>query len=248
MENIKKDKKENKTINKDKWKNFNKYLFYIVIFSMIGLIGEIIGGLIISKFFLEGRTLLTLGPLCIIYGLGALLLIATLGRYKNKKIQLFFYGAIILTIYQYIIAFIFEAILGVKLWYYADIKLNWNARVCVLYSAIWGIASILIILLQTKVVDKIADLIKGKARIVVDIIVCIILVIYTVLVIWGVAVYSNRAKETLNGKNYITNNTIIQQFENSFFTNERMKALFPDMRILDNEKNPIFASDVFENN
>lgn len=252
MKEKKIDKKEKKVKeknigNKEKWIIFNKYLFCVIIFSVIGLIGEIIGGLIISKF-IEGRKLITLGPLCIIYGLGAAIIILALEKYNKNKIKLFIYGAIILTVYQYVIGFILEALLGIKLWYYADIKYNWNARICLLYSIIWGISSILIVIIQTKIINKIANLIKGKARIVVDIIVSIILIIYTILNIWGLAVYSIRAKETLNGKNYITNNTIIQKFENGFFTNERMKILFPDMRILDNTGNPIFASEVFEKN
>ena len=57
--------------------------------------------------------------------------------------------------------------------------------------------------------------------------------------------YRTRAKETLNGKNYITNNTAIQRFENTVFSNEIMSSIFPNLQILDNEGNLIYITSIY---
>ena len=41
--------------------------------------------------------------------------------------------------------------------------------------------------------------------------------------IWSAKTYATRAKETLAGQNYISNNTNIEIFQNTVFTNERME-------------------------
>ena len=52
------------------------------------------------------------------------------------------------------------------------------------------------------------------------------------------------AKETLAGQNYISNNTNIEIFQNTVFTNERMEKIFPKLRVNDEYGNTIMIKDI----
>ena len=56
--------------------------------------------------------------------------------------------------------------------------------------------------------------------------------------------YNIRVKEQLNGKNYISNNTWIEQFQNKVFSNENMQKLFPKMKIVNNDGNTVLIKDI----
>lgn len=80
-ENEKSNKKEKITTStvKEKNNNFHKYLWYVIIFSMVGLLAEFIYGFVITK---KG---FILGPLAIIYGMVAGIDIAVLKNIKDIK-------------------------------------------------------------------------------------------------------------------------------------------------------------------
>lgn len=71
----------------------HRIIWYILIFSVVGLIIETIYGYITTGV-LESRKGLILGPFCPIYGVGAALLLFLLDNVKKNKIKLFLYGAL----------------------------------------------------------------------------------------------------------------------------------------------------------
>ena len=152
-ENEKSNKKEKITTStvKEKNNNFHKYLWYVIIFSMVGLLAEFIYGFVITK---KG---FILGPLAIIYGMVAGIDIAVLKKYKGHKVKLFILGAVLVTAIQYAISFLFEGILRATFWNYSEIKFNLNGRACVLTSILWGILTVIVIEFVQKWLDKILD-------------------------------------------------------------------------------------------
>lgn len=223
---------------------FHNYLWYLIIFSILGLIVETIF-CFITTGNLESRKGLILGPLCPIYGVGAVIIIFLLNRYKGHKLKLFIYGTILGGVLEYVISFILESIYGARFWDYSWLEFNLNGRICLRYSVYWGILTLLVINVFKKYIDKLINKIKGKPRLIVDIIVSIALVLDVIFTVWGISVYRTRAKETLNGKNYITNNTAIQRFENTVFSNEIMSSIFPNLQIVDNEGNLIYITSIY---
>lgn len=223
---------------------FHNYLWYLIIFSILGLIVETIF-CYITTGNLESRKGLILGPLCPIYGVGAVIIIFLLNKYKGHNFKLFVYGTILGGLLEYAISYIIESIYGARFWDYSWLELNLNRRICLRYSIFWGILTLLVINVFKKYIDKLMNKIKGKPRLVIDIIVTIALVIDIVFTVWGISVYRTRAKETLEGKNYITNNTAIQKFENTVFSNEIMSSIFPNLQIVDNEGNLIYITSIY---
>ena len=210
---------------KEENNNFHKYLWYVIIFSIVGLLAEFIYGVVITK---KG---FILGPLAIIYGIVAGIDIAVLKKYKGHKVKLFILGAVLVTAIQYAISFLFEGILGATFWNYSEIKFNLNGRACVLTSILWGILTVIVIEFVQKWLDKILDKKPNKIIKIVDIIITIAISLEIILTFWGITVYKIRMKEEMEGKNYIINNTAIEIFQNKVFSNENIEKIFPNLKI-----------------
>ena len=116
-----------------KERKFHKYLWYLIIFSILGLILECVINFIKAKTT-DTPFLVTTGPFCIFYGIGAILTILCLQQYKGKKIKLFIIGCILMSAIQYALSFILETIVGARLWHYTWSKFNINGRVCLEYA------------------------------------------------------------------------------------------------------------------
>lgn len=240
------NKQDNLKNEKVKSKNtFHNYLWYLIIFSILGLILETIF-CFITTGNIESRKGLILGPLCPIYGCGAVILIFFLNKYKGHKLKLLVYGTILGAIIEYLISFLLEGIYGARFWDYSWTKLNLNGRICLKYSIYWGILTILLINIIKEWIDKLINKIQGRVRKIIDVILAVLLVIDVALTVWSVATYETRARESLNGKNYISNNTIIEKFQNTVFSNENMKKIFPNLRIVDDEGNTMFIKDILK--
>lgn len=224
---IKKDKNE---ISKIEERKFHNYLWYIIIFSIICFLIEVL-----LYFIPIGKNIgLTLSTLCPIYGISALLIFIYLSKYKGHVAKLFIYGAVLGTLIQYLVSFLLEGTFGVTFWDYSTIKFNLNGRICLYCSLFWGIVTVISINLLQKPIDGLISKMKGKASKVIDIILTILLSLSIIFTTWGIATYSIRTKETLNGKNYISNNNFIEKFQNTVFSNSIMEKVFPNLRIVDN--------------
>lgn len=230
--------------SKNKFSKFHINLWYFIIFSLLGLTAEIITYVIMNKTVGARGTFL--GPLCFLYGIAAIILINGLDKIKNKKFKLFITSIILVTLIQYIIGFIIEGINGSRLWDYSNKTYNLNGRVCLIYSVAFGIATTIFILFIKKYLDKLLNKMEGKMIRILDVILTIIISLFILSTIWGFVVYSRNAKEVLNGKNYISNNNLIEKFENTVFTNEIMNKVFPNLRIMGNNGILIYASSILE--
>ena len=134
---------------------------YFIIYSVAGFIIETIFG-VLTKGVLESRKSFLYGPFCSIYGLGAVLMILPLQKFKKNNYTLFAAGFVIGSIIEYFVSLIGELIFHIKWWDYSDQILNLNGRICVLYSLFWGLLAIYLMSDINKKVDKFIDFLKKK--------------------------------------------------------------------------------------
>lgn len=134
----------NKIIKKrKKLSRFYLYCLYLLLFSFIGWIAETFYCLHKLGYFMKRGFLY--GPLCPIYGWGALILIIFFSKYKNKNLKLFIYAAIIFSTFEYLVSYCMDALFAARWWDYTNEFLNLNGRISIFYSFVWGIAAILFI-------------------------------------------------------------------------------------------------------
>lgn len=137
-------------IEKTKEKNTKKrlsrvqlYFLYFLIFSIIGWIAETFYSLYELGHFTKRGFLF--GPLCPIYGWGAIILIIFFSKYKNHSAKLFIYSAVIFSIFEYVVSYGMDALFASQWWDYTNEFFNLNGRISIFYSIVWGIAAILFV-------------------------------------------------------------------------------------------------------
>lgn len=148
------------TTNKKKLPRIYLYFLYFLIFAFIGWLLETCFSFYALGHFTKRGFLF--GPLCPIYGFGALILIMFFSTYKKHNLKLFIYAAIIFSIFEYLVSYAMEALFTLKWWDYTDEFLNLNGRISIFYSFAWGIIAILFINLVYPFFKKNLNLLLSK--------------------------------------------------------------------------------------
>ncbi len=202
---------------------------------------------------LESRKGLIWGPFCPVYGVGAVVLILILEYVKPKKnIKLFLYGVFIGAFVEYLLSYMLEAIYGTRFWDYKYTNSDINGRICTLYSLFWGFLAIIIMKLVKPQMDKLIEKIPDKIRRNTAIILFTFLLIDTLVTVWAVHTYETRAMKQYYGEEIIveeSDNFIISlknKIENQYFTNERMKNTFPNLRTKDKDGKELWVRDIIK--
>lgn len=235
-----------------------RILAYFVVYSVAGFIIETIFGLL-TKGVLESRKSFLYGPFCSIYGLGAVLMILPLQKYKKNNYTLFFAGFFIGSIIEYMVSLVGELIFHIKWWDYSDQMFNINGRICVLFSLLWGLLAIYLMSDINPRIDKFIDFVKSKipANYMKTVIIFSILFLSFDL---GITVYAlqmfsvriihennlnvsnKQLMDTLYEKIYV-NDQKQKDFIYKFFDNEKMIKTFPNIKIEDVDGNILFFRD-----
>lgn len=132
------------------------YILYFYIYSFFGWLVESIycsalEQKIINRGFLNG-------PICPVYGVGALVVILGLYPYKDNIVAVFLLSIILTSTVEYITGTILEKIFKTSWWDYSKHKFNIQGKVCLLNSILFGILSVIIIeIVHPSIVDIIDE-------------------------------------------------------------------------------------------
>ncbi len=113
----------------------------LMVYSLIGWCGEMIYCSVGQRRFCEKRGFLN-GPICPIYGHGALVVLLCLNGGCENPFLTFLLGAILTSIVEYITSYIMEKLFHMRWWDYSRYKFHINGRVCLLNSTLFGLASV----------------------------------------------------------------------------------------------------------
>lgn len=126
-----------------KHEKFKNIILYFFIYSFIGWVLETIYAFLVLGHFVKRGFLI--GPICPIYGFGAVLLILLLKNCKGKPLSQFLIAGFGFTVFEYVVSYMLEVIFGLRWWDYSGDFLNLQGRVSLSYSIIWGALGILLI-------------------------------------------------------------------------------------------------------
>lgn len=118
----------------------NYLLLYFLIYAFIGWLLETFYAITTLGHFIKRGFLF--GPLCPIYGWGAIILISGLKKYKSNSLKLFFVSAIVFSIFEYLVGYALDALFCAKWWDYSNDFMNLNGRISIFFSFAWGIIAI----------------------------------------------------------------------------------------------------------
>ena len=86
------------------------------------------------------------GPICPIYGFGLIGVVLLLAPLKGNLWLLFIGACVITTLIELVTGFLLEKLFHAKWWDYSGMPLNIGGYVCLLFSLIWGVACMAIVL------------------------------------------------------------------------------------------------------
>ncbi len=98
------------------------------------------------------------GPLCTIYGCGALTVYLALWRFEDNLFILYFGGLAVATIVEYFTAWLMETIFHASWWDYSEQRFNVKGRICLSASLGWGAFTVILFKVFQPVVVKIVSL------------------------------------------------------------------------------------------
>lgn len=114
---------------------------YFIIYSFLGWVLEsIFVSVSLGKWVNRG---FISGPLCPIYGTGAVLVILLLTPVQGKAIWLYIGGVLIATVVEYLIAVLLEKIFHATWWDYSQMRFNIKGRICLIRSLEWGALTVI---------------------------------------------------------------------------------------------------------
>lgn len=127
------------------------FLFFII-YAFLGWVMEVVFHIFTDKKFINRGFLH--GPVCPIYGGGAVLLIFFLTPLDDNILYLFIGGFIFATLLEYITGYVLELAFDTKWWDYTDEKFNIKGYVSLKFSLIWGLVAIFMMnVLQPRIAE-----------------------------------------------------------------------------------------------
>ena len=261
LEQVKEKINEDTTGVKDKkFKIFGftiiQILAYFIVYSVAGYIIETIFGLV-TKGVLESRKSFLYGPFCGIYGVGAVVMIIGLQRFKKNNYTLFAGGFIIGSIIEYVISFIGEWFFHIKWWDYSSMPFNINGRICVWFSFFWGALAIYLMSHIHPKVDKLIE--KIKPSILKPLTIILTILIFIDFIVTGFALKMffvrivNQYDLDIEGVEMyfdtyskLYENEKVKSFVDKHFSNEKMLKTFPNIKVTKKDGNVIWICDILK--
>jgi uncharacterized membrane protein len=112
---------------------------YFVWYSLLGWAMEttycsIKEGHFVARGFLHG-------PVCPIYGVGALLMVLVLNRFTGNVPVFLVVSTVTMSAWEYLVGWLLETTTHIKYWDYSNQRFNLKGRICLKNSLYWGLVS-----------------------------------------------------------------------------------------------------------
>lgn len=123
--------------------DISNLMSYFIIYSFLGWVIESVYKTYMLKKPINSGFLY--GPICPIYGFGAIIMLLLLKNFSNNIVLLFITSFFLMSAWEYIVGVILEKVFKTKYWDYSDRKFNINGRICLMNSCFWGFLGVIFI-------------------------------------------------------------------------------------------------------
>lgn len=137
-----------------------KLIMYFLIYAFLGWVLETFYGILVLGHFVKRGFLF--GPLCPIYGFGAVIFILIFDGLKGHNVKKFFISMIVFSIFEFVASWILEMAFNLRWWDYSDAMFNIQGRICLSFSIVWGLAGIIFSNFLHPFIEKKAQIILQK--------------------------------------------------------------------------------------
>lgn len=121
-----------------------QYVFFFFLYALLGWMAEVVyaalnTGKLVNRGFLNG-------PLCPIYGSGMVAILLLIGRWADQVAVVFFGGMFITTTVELVGGFVLYRAFRTRWWDYTNEPFNLGGYICLKFSLLWGLGSILLVM------------------------------------------------------------------------------------------------------
>lgn len=152
--------------------------FFFFIYSFAGWCIEVCCAAIQKRKFVN-RGFVN-GPLCPIYGSGAVLFAVFLPELKEAPFFLFLAGAILASILEFTTGALLEKLFHRKWWDYSNIRWNYEGYVCLPFSLGWGVCAVVLNMFLNPLLVKLLGIMPRLLMVIIMIALTVALVLDTV--------------------------------------------------------------------
>ena len=85
------------------------------------------------------------GPICPIYGFGAMLVILLLQPFIDHPVMIFILGVILTSTLEYFTSWLMEVLFHTRWWDYSQFRINLNGRICLFNSILFGFMALFVV-------------------------------------------------------------------------------------------------------
>ncbi|MFZ3131796.1 MAG: putative ABC transporter permease [Desulfosporosinus sp.] len=216
-----------------------KYFLWFIVYSFAGwayesVICSINERSLVNRGFLNG-------PLCPVYGFGALASIFILDMRTDDLFILFFSGMLIACTVEYITAVLLEKLFDAKWWDYSNYRFNIQGRVCLPGAVVFGVLVVLLIKYIHPFTGGLLGQLSAWWQIVLSIVIFIFLMLDLYITVRHLLVLNSRLKKMQLAINQFLKQyaqqagelkeSLMSKFEESGFYNEHIKSLISLSRV-----------------
>lgn len=142
--------------------NFSEIVLYLALYSIAGWICEVIYCSIPARKFINRGFLH--GPYCIIYGIGATILLSVATPIMQYPPLVFLISLLAATILEYFTSWLMEAIFQIRWWNYSHKKYQLRGRICLQNSLLFGLMGVFTVYLLHPLATDLMGLIPGDRQ------------------------------------------------------------------------------------
>lgn len=247
-------------LSKKRWTIFGitipQIFAYFIIYSILGYLGETLFAFL-AEGVIESRQSFLYGPFCAIYGLGAVVMIVGLQKFKKRNITLIVAGIVLGAITEYMVSLIGELVFGVKWWDYSSMAFNINGRICATYSIAWGGIALIFIKYVNPRVNKLLNQIRTRTLKKVTSIIMIFLLCDWIISSFALEMFYVRLEDTHHielkseGQDNslakeLYKNPVVNAIVNTLWNDEVMVKTFPNLRVTTKSGAVIYVSHLYK--
>ena len=130
------------------------------------------------------------GPVCPIYGGGVVLMLLFFTPLKDNLALFYIVSVVVMTSWEYLVAWLLETTTHVKYWDYSNYKFNIKGRVCLWVALVWGVLSYVVIFWIQPQVDRLYDLIPYRVHFVLAGVILVLFLVDAAMTIHHLALVS----------------------------------------------------------
>lgn len=152
-------------------RKIQEYFLYFMLYSILGWCYEVFLEVVVYRWGFSNRGVL-FGPYCVVYGFGAMILLLSLGKFKERKIRvgnfsitpvLVFLAIVVITTgVELVASYIMEYTRGEWLWDYTRFSFNFQGRIALNPSIRFGIGGMVFLYLLQPLFEKLAKSMSSR--------------------------------------------------------------------------------------